>query len=266
MDALTYADSRLATTADTTADTQAVALKVHCRPARLTDAQTCAALIFESGVKEFSFFLGVPEAECVAFLRVAFASGHGRFSWRRHHVATAADGTVLAVMAVHDGRSTWFDDPHVAWMIVRHFGFARTIPILLRGLTLESELPAPKRSQSLIAHCATHESTRGNGVFSALFGYALGAGLLNPGPGRALVLDVLKSNERARGLYERLGFVALPRARKQSRRLPAALDSVRMRFEHSLQAHFAPLARTCMTHQFAARDTTGTATLSTSVH
>lgn len=216
------------------ADASDAAHKVHCRSARLTDARACAELIFQSGAQEFSFFLGVSEAECAAFLRFAFASHHGRFSWRRHHVATATDGTVLALMAMHDGRLTWFDDPHIAWMLMRHFGVARTIPILLRGLTLEGELPAPRRSQTLIAHCATLESARGKGVFTALFGYARATGLLDMGGGRTLVLDVLTSNHRARSLYERLGFVALPRARKPSRRLPAALDSVRMIFCHTL--------------------------------
>jgi RimJ/RimL family protein N-acetyltransferase len=40
---------------------------------------------------------------------------------------------------------------------------------------------------------------------------------------------VLTRNERARALYERLGFVALTRHRARSRQLPAELDSVRMR-------------------------------------
>ena len=226
------ADSRMAS-AQATGTVANAALKLYCRPARLTDAHACATLIYQSGAQEFSFFLGASEAECVAFLRFAFVSKHGRFAWRRHHVATAADGTVLATMAAHDGRSTWFDDPYIAWMLSKHFGVARTIPILLRGLTLESELPAPKHSQTLIAHCATRESARGTGVFTALFDYARVSGLLDPGSRRALVLDVLSSNSRARSLYERLGFVALPRERKRSHRLPAALDSVRMRLERA---------------------------------
>ncbi|QOH33053.1 hypothetical protein C7S14_3768 [Burkholderia cepacia] len=42
---------------------------------------------------------------------------------------------------------------------------------------------------------------------------------------------MLTRNVRARALYERLGFTALPRPRDRSRRLPAGLDSVRMRFD-----------------------------------
>jgi ribosomal protein S18 acetylase RimI-like enzyme len=38
------------------------------------------------------------------------------------------------------------------------------------------------------------------------------------------------SNTRAQALYECLGFVALPRRRPRSRRLPAELESVRMRW------------------------------------
>jgi ribosomal protein S18 acetylase RimI-like enzyme len=85
--------------------------------------------------------------------------------------------------------------------------------MLLRGLVLESELPAPKRTQTLIAHCATNESVRGTGVFSALFEDALRAGVPGIAPGREITLDVLISNPRARDLYRRLGFVELPRRR-----------------------------------------------------
>jgi ribosomal protein S18 acetylase RimI-like enzyme len=201
------------------------------RPARASDADACAPLMFASGVREFGYFLGEPAAACIAFLRFAFASKGGRFSWRRHRVAVAADGTVIAVMAIHDGRAILLDDPHVAFMLIRFFGVLRTIRMLLRGLVLESELPAPKRAQTQLAHCATHESLRGTGVFSAMFNDALHAAVPCIEPEREIVLDVLSSNTRARDLYLRLGFVQLPRARERSKKLPPELDSFRMRFE-----------------------------------
>jgi ribosomal protein S18 acetylase RimI-like enzyme len=200
-----------------------------CRPARADDARACAPLLFASGVQEFSFFLGVPAERCIAFLAFAFAAGQGRFSWRRHRVAVAPDGTVLAVMAAHDGRAIGLDDPHVAWMLLRFFGPLRTCGMLARGLILEHELPAPKRHQTLVAHCATDERWRGTGVFSALFDDARQTGALHQADAREVLLDVLVSNTRARALYERLGFVELPRTRPRARRLPAALASVRMR-------------------------------------
>ncbi len=45
--------------------------------------------------------------------------------------------------------------------LARFFGVRRTIGQLLRGLVLETEIPAPKRSQILVAHCATDERQRG---------------------------------------------------------------------------------------------------------
>lgn len=185
--------------------------------------------MFASGVAEFGFFLGESDARCIAFLQQAFRSRYGRFSWRRHRVAVADDGTVLAVMAIHDGQQTMFDDVHVVWALARFFGVRRTIGQLLRGLILETEIPAPKRSQILVAHCATDERQRGTGIFSALFRDALDTGALPADGSRDVVLDVLTRNVRARALYERLGFTALPRPRARSRRLPAELDSIRMR-------------------------------------
>ncbi|KWF34536.1 acetyltransferase [Burkholderia diffusa] len=204
---------------------------VRFRTADADDAIACAPLVFASGVAEFGFFLGESDARCIAFLQQAFQSRHGRFSWRRHRVAVAGDGAVLAVMAIHDGQQTMFDDVHIVWALARFFGVRRTIGQLLRGLILETEIPAPKRSQILVAHCATDERRRGTGVFSALFRDALDAGALLADGNRDVVLHVLTRNVRAQALYERLGFVALPRRRARSRRLPDELDSIRMRFD-----------------------------------
>jgi len=198
------------------------------RPARAEDAEACAPLIFASGVREFGFFLGEPDDRCIKFLAFAFTSKHGRFSYRRHRVAVTGDDKVVAVLATHDGRNIWLDDPHVALILLVFFGVRRTVGMLLRGLVLESELPAPKSSQTLIAHCATDEQMRGTGVFSALFADLLRAGLMHDEPDRQVVLDVLVSNRRAYDLYQRLGFVELPRRAPISRRLPHGLESIRM--------------------------------------
>ncbi|MBR8159503.1 GNAT family N-acetyltransferase [Burkholderia cenocepacia] len=201
------------------------------RAADVTDARTCAPLVLASGAREFAFFLGESPGRCIAFLAFAFASKHGRFSWRRHRVAVSEDGIVRAVLAVHDGRRVMWDDMHVAWMLIRFFGFVCTVRMLLRGLILESELPSPTRKQILIAHCAVEEAWRGQGVFNALFDDAMQAGPLRNRPGREIVLDVLASNVRARALYERLGFAETRKYRRRSARLPLELVSIRMRFD-----------------------------------
>jgi ribosomal protein S18 acetylase RimI-like enzyme len=204
----------------------------RCRTAGPGDAAQCAPLVFASGVGEFGFFLGEGDSRCIAFLASAFRSPYGRFSWRRHRVAVADDGTVLAVMAIQDGRSTALDDVHVVWALLRFFGLSGLVGKLLRGLILETELPAPKRAQTLIAHCATDARYRSRGIFSALLNDALCAGGLRLDSGRDVVLDVLTNNARAKTLYERIGFVALARRRPRARRLPVGLESIRMRLMH----------------------------------
>jgi ribosomal protein S18 acetylase RimI-like enzyme len=196
------------------------------RPARASDAAACAPLVFASGEHEFKYFLGVPAQQCIAFLAYAFALSGGRFSWRHHEVVVDASGQIVAVLAVHDGRRILRYDPHI------------TVPMLVRGLVLETELPKPRRAQTLIAHCATRADARGTGVFSALFSHAIGREVadqrgLEVGEvgDREIVLDVLVSNPRAATLYRRLGFVDLPRRKLRSPRLPAELESVRMRYE-----------------------------------
>ncbi|WP_430233553.1 GNAT family N-acetyltransferase [Paraburkholderia tropica] len=207
------------------------------RPARAMDALMCAPLVYAAGEHEFEFFLGVSPERCISFLAFAFALNGGRFSWRRHEVAVDANGEIVAVLAAHDGRRILADDPHVVFTLLRHFGLS-AVPMLLRGLVLETELPKPRRNQTLVAHCATREESRGTGAFSALFAHALGnftRGL--DAPAREIVLDVLVSNTRAAALYRRLGFVDLPRRKPRSKRLPAELESIRMLFEPHTKLH-----------------------------
>nr|WP_246024741.1 GNAT family N-acetyltransferase [Paraburkholderia dinghuensis] len=208
------------------------------RAARASDAAACAPLVFAAGEREFEFFLGAPPAQCIAFLRHAFTLSGGRFSWRRHRVATDERGEVVAVLAAHDGRHVFADDPHVAWTLLRYFGLVRAVPMLLRGFVLETELPKPKLAQTLVTHCATHVDARGTGVFTALFEHAL-CDLERSAC--EIVLDVLVTNTRAAALYRRLGFVAMPRRRPPRRRLPAELESVRMRFSGHPARSFRPL-------------------------
>jgi hypothetical protein len=133
---------------------------VEFRPARRDDA---APLVFASGKQEFGHLFGVAPDVCIAFLRGAFASSHGRFSRRRHWVATTDSGIVVATLAAHGSRSTLQDNVCFAWMSLRFFGLRRTFGILRRGLIPESELPPPRRHETLLAHCATREVTRGRG-------------------------------------------------------------------------------------------------------
>jgi GNAT superfamily N-acetyltransferase len=170
--------------------------------------------------------LGATPNDCIAFLRNAFTGSMGRFSYRRHFVAVN-DGIVCAVLAAHDGSATTLDDPHFAWSLLRFFGMRRACDIAAKGLVLESELPAPKRNQILLAHCATHETMRGRGVFTALFEGAMREGFIEAKQ-RGLVLDVLITNRRAHSIYRRLGFVDMPRLKARSPKLPASLQSIRM--------------------------------------
>jgi GNAT superfamily N-acetyltransferase len=219
------------TTVSVSASVAQQAQALTFRPARASDALVCAPLVFASGAHEFEFFLGVSPERCITFLAFAFGLSGGRFSWRRHEVAVDANGEIVAVLAAHDGRRILADDPHVVFTLLRHFGPLRTVPMLLRGLVLETELPKPKRSQTLVAHCATREESRSTGAFSALFAHALGdASRGLDTPAREIVLDVLVSNTRAATLYRRLGFVDLPRRKPRSKHLPAELESIRMRF------------------------------------
>ncbi|MDF3838072.1 N-acetyltransferase [Cupriavidus basilensis] len=200
------------------------------RQAAPRDAAALAPLVLASGQLEFAYLLGGTAHEREAFLRRAIAADSGRFSWRRHRVAAIEDQPI-AVLAIQDGRANLLDDPRIALDFLRFFGVRRSGGIVGRGLVLEREIPAPKRRQTLLAHCATRGDMRGRGVFQALFADTMRAGLLPAAPGQALLLDVLRSNTRAAALYRKLGFVTLDARLDRTPRLPAQLRSARMRFQ-----------------------------------
>jgi GNAT superfamily N-acetyltransferase len=198
------------------------------RRATAGDAAALAPLVLASGRQEFDWFLGVPPAECEAFLRHAIAAPSGRFSWKRHLVATL-DGQPVAALAIQDGRKNRLDDLYAVRDFLQHFGPRRTPGIIRRGLILETEIPAPARRQTLLAHCATHPDLRGRGVFSALFAHAMTQLLLPAKADQMLVLDVLDTNRRAASLYCELGFEPMEGGRR-SARLPTHLAATRMRY------------------------------------
>jgi GNAT superfamily N-acetyltransferase len=202
---------------------------LRVRPARSHDAHAAAPLILASGEREFAYLLRGSREARLAFLRRAFVRRAGAFSWTRHHVAVDEHGAVLAILAVHDGRRVRFD--HLCFFVdtLLAFGPLRTAPILLRGVILQGEIPAPGRHERLVAHCATREDKRGQGIFTALFRSVHAT--LRRESDRAIWLDVLASNEPARRLYARLGFASQGRVRPRSARLPAELEAVRMRLD-----------------------------------
>ena len=205
------------------------AIEVICRPARAEDAAALAPLVYASGEAEFQYLLGTDAAGCIAFLQRVIAWPRGHFSWRRHLVAVAGDD-IVAVIAAQDGRVQWSDNPLIAHAFIRHFGLPAALGIMMRGLRLEKEIPPPKRSQTLLAHCATAPAWRSRGLFRQLFAHALQHGLLPARPGQELVLDVLVDNPRAMALYRRCGFQAPATPRPLTRGLPRQLQAIRMRW------------------------------------
>lgn len=167
------------------------------------DAAALAPLVLTSGLEEFMYLLDASPEVCEDFLRHAIAAPSGRFSRRRHIVATMNNRPV-AILALQDGRNGLLDNPRAALDFLRYFGIQRTSGIVRRGLLLEREIPMPNRRQTLMAHCATRPDMRGAGIFSVLFRHVMQLGALSASAGQSLILDVLQTNMHAATLYPQL--------------------------------------------------------------
>lgn len=87
--------------------------------------------------------------------------------------------------------------------LVREFGVLGAVPRWLRSL-LEDLFARPRAREWRIEVLAVDERSRGTGVGTALLTAVIDAAEREGA--RAVVLEVVDTNERARRLYERLGF------------------------------------------------------------
>ena len=202
------------TTPASTDDLAAAPAVIGFRPAMPADADVAVPLIYSSGPAAFDYVFGAGTAQ--AFLRHAFASEAGEFSYRTHEVALLR-GHVAAVGAAFDGSAALAFTLAAARQILGFYGFFEGLGVIVRGLRTESVIRPPKANELYLAHLGVLPALRGAGIGTRL----VEALLQRRDAGRhdVVALDVAVTTPRAEALYERLGFgvVALRRSRLGNR-------------------------------------------------
>jgi len=198
------------------------------RPATFADVDALVPLVYSSGPFAFDYVFSPRQpGGTKKFLQFALSGDDGAFSHRQHHVAVKDDAVVGSVM-LHGGA----DNNRLAMgnvkTILRCHGALVSVPLMMRGLRMESMLKPPPLDCVYLGHLAVTQSQRSSGIGAKLLAYAnswaAAAGYTK------IVLDVAVTNPRAEALYVREGYkhVELRMFNHRKPDMPAVPDHYRM--------------------------------------
>lgn len=177
---------------------------MHIRRAKLSDAQVCAGLIFDSGPNSLSAMFDVSEQHSAReFLRFAFSHAYGQFGFTSHLVVEKSQQPIAV-------GSCWTDNPTQSFRnatlksLIEFFGMDATQDVIARSQNLAAIIPSPTSDELGIGHIATVFEAREKGAASLLLRHF--SELAKKLGKNALVLDVEASNQTAIRLYEHVGF------------------------------------------------------------
>jgi len=161
---------------------------LHDLPAQ--HAAAAATIYADAFASKMTAFLGSDRPRMEALFADSFQP--------QHTILALEADQVLGVLGMHDG-TTGFLEPTITIMN-RHYGWSGIFRLLGLGL-LSSKHPKDSLHVESIAVSA---AARGKGIGSQLLAHAE-AHAINNGF-RAMSLEVIGKNPRARALYERIGY------------------------------------------------------------
>jgi ribosomal protein S18 acetylase RimI-like enzyme len=204
------------------------ALQITIRPARPDDAAALTPLVFSSGPLAFDYVFSPREqGGTCKFLEFALAREEGVFSYRQHHVAEQ-NGRIVGSLMLHGGMDNNMLAMGNVKTIIRCFGALGCVPVMMRGLRMESMLKPPPVDCAYLGHLGVDATLRGHGIGARLLEYA--TSWSRDEGYQKLVLDVAVTNVRAEALYQRRGYQRIEHRPFPHRRpdMPQVPDHYRM--------------------------------------
>lgn len=179
---------------------------LRTRPAKLSDAPALGRLWWQTFPDKFGPAFGKDGERNIALLTDLHRVGSGRMV-RATLVAEAA-GRVVGFLMVHPGREGVGEFPLAeGWKTLRrHLGTLGTLRGLLLLVLMEVGHPRPPDDHAVVEMVGADPAWQGRGVGRALMTAAIERA--RTAGARAVSLDVVWGNDRARRLYESLGFRA----------------------------------------------------------
>lgn len=198
---------------------------IEFRPCIPSDVELAIPLIYSSGPDAFSYVFNNGKFTALDFLRSAFQTKGGEFSYD-NHIAMLLDDELIGIGSAFSGdRGTSFTISD-ALKIMKQYKLG-AVKIMSRGLRVEQLIKLPKGDQVALAHIAIIEKMRSKGYGQKLMEHLMDKAKFNKD--EHFVLDVSAINPRAKALYERLGFTVTKENKSKLKNKYAAVpDHYRM--------------------------------------
>lgn len=176
---------------------------IKFRPCIPADVEDAIPLIYSSGPDAFNHVFCNKDLTALDFLRSAFGTRGGEFSYD-NHIAMLLDDQLIGVGSSFSGSKAASFTLHDALKIIKLYKVG-AVGIMRRGLRVERIIKLPTKIEIALAHIAINEKNQSKGYGQRLMEYLMSNTEL--GKDQYFVLDVSILNPRAKALYERLGFV-----------------------------------------------------------
>lgn len=181
-------------------------MTLSIRPCKADDYSLASALMHQAEPEGYRYVFSITsEDQALAFLRYSFKQAHGSFSFKTHHLILKDEHPlgIFGLRTAHDNLRFMFN---AAQDILHFYSLREASGVIYRGLKLEQVIQPPKRGRLYLYDFSIDESAQNKGLGSfalnAIFEQAIAQGL------NTVALDVAEGNDRAKRLYERMGFKA----------------------------------------------------------
>lgn len=172
------------------------------RPCIPSDVDAAVPLIYSSGPTTFDYVFNNGKITAIDFLKFAFLTKGGEFSYD-NHIAAIHDDRLIGVGTAFTSKKASSFTLHDSRKILKFYKLG-AFKIMGRGLRVEQLIKLPKKKEIAIAHLGIDEKSRSKGYGQALIEYLMANAEIETNG--CFVLDVSLLNPRAQTLYDRLGF------------------------------------------------------------
>lgn len=175
------------------------------RDATPEDVEIAVPLIYSSGPPSFEYVFKMSDTkDASAFLQFVFVKPGGEFSYTNHICMVNEQNKIIGIGSHFDEKAVKGFTLNAVQNILLFYGFINGIKVLKRGLETEKIIPPPIGDTEVLAHLAILPSHQNKGLGSILIQHL---SQLAKQKGKSTVsLDVSDENQRAKRLYERVGF------------------------------------------------------------
>ncbi|MCP4122787.1 MAG: GNAT family N-acetyltransferase [Bacteroidetes bacterium] len=177
---------------------------ISFRDAVPQDVEAAVPLIYSSGPVAFDYIFSVEgKGSAKDFLSYCFVRPGGEMGHADHTVAVAGN-SIVGIGKTYSADINFKNTRSIAWRIISFYGLLKGLGVIRRGLQFEDMIKPPAKGESTIVHIGVDPAAQGKGI-----GRGMMEALINKAEKKGsatAVLDVAEENDRARFLYERLGF------------------------------------------------------------